>query len=142
MSSNKVRTTLAIAVEGIEFDTQACMLRIKGRNVEENQYVKVQIANHSIKVLKCFILSSLFSCAFGSLVLFELLVHRFSHPELSDQTQPMYGKIWDCEQFRVLKQVAYYIQPSSSLLLSSSPLSLPPLPLPLPPPPLLSSNLT
>lgn len=42
MSSNKVRTTLAIAVEGIEFDTQACMLRIKGRNVEENQYVKVK----------------------------------------------------------------------------------------------------
>ena len=42
VSSNKVRTTLAIAVEGIEFDTQACMLRIKGRNVEENQYVKVK----------------------------------------------------------------------------------------------------
>lgn len=42
MSSNKVRTTLAIAVEGVEFDTQACMLRIKGRNVEENQYVKVK----------------------------------------------------------------------------------------------------
>ena len=30
VNSNKVRTTLAIAVEGIEFDTQACMLRIKG----------------------------------------------------------------------------------------------------------------
>lgn len=44
VSSNKVRTTLAIAVEGIEFDTQACMLRIKGRNVEENQYVKVGIS--------------------------------------------------------------------------------------------------
>ena len=42
VSSSKVRTTLAIAVEGIEFDTQACMLRIKGRNVEENQYVKVR----------------------------------------------------------------------------------------------------
>lgn len=42
VSSSKVRTTLTIAVEGIEFDTQACMLRIKGRNVEENQYVKVQ----------------------------------------------------------------------------------------------------
>ncbi|KAK2548739.1 Protein pelota [Acropora cervicornis] len=40
VSSSKVRTTLTIAVEGIEFDTQACMLRIKGRNVEENQYVK------------------------------------------------------------------------------------------------------
>ena len=42
VSSNKVGTTLAIAVEGIEFDTQACMLRIKGHNVEENQYVKVK----------------------------------------------------------------------------------------------------
>ncbi|KAM7435581.1 hypothetical protein ABFA07_014500 [Porites harrisoni] len=47
VSSNKVRTTLAIAVEGIEFDTQACMLRIKGRNVEENQYVKMG-AYHTI----------------------------------------------------------------------------------------------
>ena len=42
VSSNKVRTTLTIAVEGIEFDTQACMLRVKGRNVQENQYVKVR----------------------------------------------------------------------------------------------------
>lgn len=47
VSSNKVRTTLSIAVEGIEFDTQACMLRIKGRNVEENQYVKMG-AYHTI----------------------------------------------------------------------------------------------
>lgn len=47
VSSSKVRTTLAIAVEGIEFDTQACMLRIKGRNVEENQYVKMG-AYHTI----------------------------------------------------------------------------------------------
>lgn len=47
VSSSKVRTTLTIAVEGIEFDTQACMLRIKGRNVEENQYVKMG-AYHTI----------------------------------------------------------------------------------------------
>ena len=40
-SSNKVRTTLTINVEDIDFDTQACMLRLKGRNVEENQFVKV-----------------------------------------------------------------------------------------------------
>lgn len=40
-SSNKVRTTLTIRVETIEFDTQASMLRIKGRNIVENQYVKV-----------------------------------------------------------------------------------------------------
>ena len=34
---------LTIEVETIDFDTQACMLRLKGRNVEENQYVKVII---------------------------------------------------------------------------------------------------
>ena len=42
VSVNKVRTTLTVQVEGIEFDTQACMLRVKGRNIQENQYVKVQ----------------------------------------------------------------------------------------------------
>ncbi|RZF38424.1 hypothetical protein LSTR_LSTR012195 [Laodelphax striatellus] len=40
-TSNRVRTVLKIAVENIDFDTQACVLRLKGRNVEENQYVKV-----------------------------------------------------------------------------------------------------
>ena len=40
-SSNKIRTTLTISVENIDFDTQACVLRLKGRNVEENQFVKV-----------------------------------------------------------------------------------------------------
>jgi len=42
-SSNKVRTMLSIQVETIDFDTQACVLRVKGRNVEENEYVKVTI---------------------------------------------------------------------------------------------------
>lgn len=40
-TSTKVRTTLTISVEDIHFDTQACVLRLKGRNIEENQYVKV-----------------------------------------------------------------------------------------------------
>ncbi|XP_026329495.1 protein pelota [Hyposmocoma kahamanoa] len=40
-TSNKVRTTLTISVENIDFDTQACMLRLKGRNIVENQYVKM-----------------------------------------------------------------------------------------------------
>jgi len=44
-SSNKVRTMLSIRVETIDFDTQACVLRVKGRNVEENEYVKVCILN-------------------------------------------------------------------------------------------------
>lgn len=40
-SSSRIRTTLTICVESIDFDTQACVLRLKGRNIEENQYVKV-----------------------------------------------------------------------------------------------------
>ncbi|XP_029847187.2 protein pelota [Ixodes scapularis] len=39
--SNRVRTTLVIRIETIDFDTQACMLRVKGRNIVENQYVKM-----------------------------------------------------------------------------------------------------
>jgi len=40
-SSSKVRTTLTIQVETTDFDVQACVLRVKGRNVEENQFVKM-----------------------------------------------------------------------------------------------------
>lgn len=40
-SSSKIRTTLTIQVEATDFDIQAGVLRVKGRNVEENQYVKV-----------------------------------------------------------------------------------------------------
>ncbi|XP_013117848.1 protein pelota [Stomoxys calcitrans] len=40
-TSSRVRTTLTISVETIDFDTQACVLRLKGRNIEENQYVKM-----------------------------------------------------------------------------------------------------
>ncbi len=36
---------LTIAVEAIDFDTQACVLRVKGRNIQENQYVKVSGSN-------------------------------------------------------------------------------------------------
>lgn len=43
VSVNKVRTTLTIQVETIDFDTQGCVLRVKGRNIQENQYVKVSI---------------------------------------------------------------------------------------------------
>jgi len=40
-SAQKVRTTLTISVEDVDFDTAACMLRVKGRNIQENQYVKM-----------------------------------------------------------------------------------------------------
>ena len=40
-TANRVRTVLTISVEAIEFDTAACTLRVKGRNIQENQFVKV-----------------------------------------------------------------------------------------------------
>lgn len=43
VSASKVRTVLTIRVEAIDFDTQACVLRVKGRNIAENQYVKVRM---------------------------------------------------------------------------------------------------
>lgn len=42
-----MRTKLTITVENIDFDTQACALRLKGRNIEENQYVKVRMSIQS-----------------------------------------------------------------------------------------------
>ncbi|XP_014206077.1 protein pelota [Copidosoma floridanum] len=48
-SSQRVRTNLTICVENIDFDTQACVLRLKGRNVEENKYVKTG-AYHTLDV--------------------------------------------------------------------------------------------
>lgn len=41
VGSSRVRTTLTLCVETIDFDSQACKLRVKGTNLEENQYVKV-----------------------------------------------------------------------------------------------------
>lgn len=40
-TSSRVRTTLKINVENIDLDTMGGMLRLKGKNIEENQYVKV-----------------------------------------------------------------------------------------------------
>ncbi|KAG7196539.1 hypothetical protein KM043_018561 [Ampulex compressa] len=48
-TSQRVRTILTIRVEDIDFDTQACVLRLKGRNVEENKYVKMG-AYHTLDV--------------------------------------------------------------------------------------------
>jgi len=42
-TSHRVRTTLTLRVETVDFDTQACLLRLKGRNIEENDYVKVSL---------------------------------------------------------------------------------------------------
>ncbi|CAD0196905.1 unnamed protein product [Chrysodeixis includens] len=40
-TSNRVRTTLTISVKSIDFDTLACVLRLNGRNIVENPYVKM-----------------------------------------------------------------------------------------------------
>lgn len=46
-SSSRVRTMLTIQIEDIDFDTQGCMLRLKGRNVTENKFVKMG-ARHTL----------------------------------------------------------------------------------------------
>uniref|UniRef100_A0A8C5QHS6 Protein pelota homolog n=1 Tax=Leptobrachium leishanense TaxID=445787 RepID=A0A8C5QHS6_9ANUR len=49
VGSSRVRTTLTISVETIDFDSQACQLRVKGINIQENQYVKMG-AYHTIEL--------------------------------------------------------------------------------------------
>ncbi|KAL1915550.1 uncharacterized protein VTP21DRAFT_6674 [Calcarisporiella thermophila] len=41
VNSQRIRLTLTISVEEIDFDAQSRLLRINGRNVVENQYVKL-----------------------------------------------------------------------------------------------------
>ena len=41
VGNNRVRTTLTIQIETIDFDSQACSLHVKGRNIQENRYVKM-----------------------------------------------------------------------------------------------------
>lgn len=50
-TSSRVRTTLTIRVENIDFDTQACVLRLKGRNIVENQYIKVSRIQYNTKLI-------------------------------------------------------------------------------------------
>ncbi|KAJ3399675.1 hypothetical protein HDV05_001655, partial [Chytridiales sp. JEL 0842] len=38
---SSVRINLTIRVESVEFDTQACVLRVNGRNIVENKFVKM-----------------------------------------------------------------------------------------------------
>ncbi|XP_026864995.1 protein pelota homolog [Electrophorus electricus] len=49
VGSSRVRTTLTVSVQAIDFDSQACQLRVKGTNIEENQYVKMG-AYHTIEL--------------------------------------------------------------------------------------------
>lgn len=49
VDSQKVRTSLSIEVAAVEFDVAGCMLRVNGRNMEENQFVRMG-AFHSIEM--------------------------------------------------------------------------------------------
>eukprot|EP00053_Salpingoeca_punica_P009830 m.88437 g.88437 ORF g.88437 m.88437 type:complete len:423 (-) comp15185_c0_seq1:143-1411(-) len=46
-SSERVRTTLTLEVRKVHYDVSACMLRVEGRNVEENPFVKMG-AHHTL----------------------------------------------------------------------------------------------
>lgn len=41
--SKRVRLSLTITVERVDFDSNSCLLRLSGRNSEENPHVKVLI---------------------------------------------------------------------------------------------------
>ncbi|XP_005872688.2 PREDICTED: LOW QUALITY PROTEIN: protein pelota homolog [Myotis brandtii] len=49
VGSSRVRTTLTLCVEAIDFDSQACQLRVRGTNLQENEYVKMG-AYHTIEL--------------------------------------------------------------------------------------------
>ncbi|CAN0230170.1 unnamed protein product, partial [Ectocarpus sp. 13 AM-2016] len=40
-TSKRVRLSLTIAVERVDFDSDSCLLRLSGRNSEENPHVKI-----------------------------------------------------------------------------------------------------
>ena len=41
VTKNRVRIQLKITIEEVEFDAEQCSLRVRGRNAEENEYVKL-----------------------------------------------------------------------------------------------------
>lgn len=42
-SSSRIRMKLSLAVESIDFDPQTCLIRIKGKNQTENDWIKVHL---------------------------------------------------------------------------------------------------
>nr|XP_014353763.1 PREDICTED: protein pelota homolog [Latimeria chalumnae] len=47
VGSTRIRTTLTICVETVDFDSQVCRLRVKGTNIQENEYVKVRFSEQA-----------------------------------------------------------------------------------------------
>jgi protein pelota len=48
-STNKIKMkiNLTLRMERIEFDSEQCSLRVTGRNIEENEHVKVRLLSIS-----------------------------------------------------------------------------------------------
>lgn len=49
VDSKKVRTNLKIEILAVDFDSEACTIRLSGRNVEENRFVKMG-AHHTLEM--------------------------------------------------------------------------------------------
>lgn len=49
VGSSRVRTTLTLCVESTDFDAHGCLLRVKGKNIQENEHVKMG-AYHTIEL--------------------------------------------------------------------------------------------
>ena len=49
-TSERVRTTLTVSVETVEYDSTSVQLRVKGRNIQENPHVKMG-AYHTIDLI-------------------------------------------------------------------------------------------
>uniref|UniRef100_A0A672ITH0 Protein pelota homolog n=1 Tax=Salarias fasciatus TaxID=181472 RepID=A0A672ITH0_SALFA len=60
VGSSRVRTTLTLCVETIDFDSQACQLRVKGTNIEENQVAHVEKAADVLAIDTLLISDKLF----------------------------------------------------------------------------------
>ncbi len=43
-AANKIKIYIKICVEKIEFDQEQCSLRVSGKNIEENEHVRVRLS--------------------------------------------------------------------------------------------------
>ena len=76
-TASRVRTTLTLSVENIEFDTSVCELRVKGRNIQENQYVKVrEIYLYVITFTNVFLFADFFYVQMGAYHTIDLQMNQ------------------------------------------------------------------
>ena len=65
-TSKRVRLSLTIAVERVDFDSDSCLLRLSGRNSEENPHVKVGCVGVCVSSRSEQIESDFFACRASS----------------------------------------------------------------------------